>query len=273
MARGSELAEAKAVELPELSNDEFAGESGGGLEGTRPEERKPSFLYLLQTTAKAVNRGMAEYVDGAQPGMFYSTGTGRLFDQFEFIPLKRETSYVEWIPVEEGGGFVGTHEPDSEFVRAYIQSDRDRFRKIQTEDGHQLVQTQTIYALGGPPGFTELDEAELVAIPFTSIKIRHYTGWLDAAKRITYPGPSGPVHPNIYRHRWLLASEFEQKWKPNGAWNVRVKLVGGRKELALVKMSDPLYSVLKEMYEGRDEIKADYSSERDPGEPGEDIPF
>lgn len=259
--------------LPAVTAEEFEGDSGAGLEGTRPEERKPAFLYLLQTTAKAVNRGMAEYVEGAMPGMFYSTGSGRVFNQFEFIPLKRETTYVEWIPVEEGGGFVGTHSPDSDFVRQYIRSDRDRFRKIETEDGHQLVQTQTIYALGGPPGFTSLDDSELVAIPFTSIKIRHYTSWFDSVKRITYQGPRGPVHPNIYRHRWLLSSEFEQKWKPNGAWNVRISLVGGRKEEALIKMTDPLYQVLKELYEDSEKLNADYSAERQAGDEDDGPPW
>ena len=271
MAKSTEMVKEKE-QLPALSPGEFEQDSGAGLEGTRPEERKPSFLYLLQTTAKAVNRGMAEYVEGAQPGMFYSTGSGRLFEAFEFIPLKRETTYVEWIPVEEGGGFVGSHNPDSDFVRQYIRSDKDRFRKIETDDGHQLVQTQTIYALGGPPGFSAIEDAELVAIPFTSIKIRHYTSWFDAVKRLVYSGPNGPVRPDIYRHRWLLTSEFEQKWKPNGAWNVRIGLAGGSKEAALVKMADPLYPILKELHADAEKLQADYSSERQAGE-DEDAPF
>lgn len=271
MAKSGELID-KKNQVP-VGAEEFEQDTGAGLEGTRPEERKPSFLYLLQTTAKAVNRGSDQYVDGAQAGMFFSTGSGRLFDTFELIPIKRETTYVEWIPVEDGGGFVAAHEPDSDFVREHIQSDRDRFRKITTVEGHQLVQTQTIYALGGPQGFTSLEEAELVAIPFTSIKIRHYTNWFDAVKRIVYPGPNGPVRPNIYRHRWLLTSEFEQKWKPNGAWNVRIKLANGTKEGSLVKMADPLYSVLKDLYDDAEKLKADYSTERHASEEEDDIPM
>lgn len=256
--------------LPALGADEFVGDSGAGLENTRPEERKPAFLYLLQTTSKAVNRGMAEHVDGAEAGMFLSTGSGRVFEALDFIPIKRETAYVEWVPIEAGGGFVGAHDPDSEFVRQYIRSDRDRFRKIETEDGNQLIQTQTIYAMAGPPGFT-LELAELVAIPFTSIKIRHYTGWFDAVKRLVYTGADGKIiHPDIYRHRWRLTSEFESKWKPNGAWNVRVALAGATKEAALVRTTDPLYPELKTLYEMADDMRVDYSKERQPGEDADD---
>lgn len=272
MAKSSQLAPRDEDKLPALGADEFAGETGAGLEGTRPEERKPSFLYLLHSMSKATNRGMSEHVDGAEAGMFYSTGSKRVFDEVDFIPIKRETTYVEWIPVESGGGLVGTHEPDSDFVRRYIKTDRDRFRKIVTEEGNQLVQTQTLYALAGPAGFTTIEEAELVAIPFTSIKIPHYTGWFDAVKRIVYLGPDGPVHPNIYRHRWRLSSEFEQKWKPSGAWNVRIALAGGSKEAALVKISDPLFPVVKELYEDAANIKADYATERQPGEDNDPAP-
>lgn len=262
--KSNELIKEEGNKLPALGADEFAGDTGAGLENTRPEERKPAFLYLLQSNAKAVNPG-SDNVEGAKQGMFYTTGSGRVFDLVDFIPIKRETAYIEWVPIDDGGGFVASHDPDSDFVRTYIRSDKDRFRKVLTEDGHQLVQTQTIYALAGPKDFT-LEEAELLAIPFTSIKIRHYTGWFDAVKRLVYTVGGQVVHPDIYRHRWRLTAEFEQKWKPNGAWNVRVALAGATKEAALVRTSDPLYAELKTLYERADELRADYSKERQPGE-------
>lgn len=271
--RKDELIKDDPKNLPALGADEFAGDTGAGLENTRPEEQKPAFLYLFQENAKAVNKRSGEHVEGAEPGMFYSTGTGRVFERVEFIALHRKTSYIEWIKIEDGGGFVAEHDPDGEFVRSLIRTDRDRFRKVETEDGHQLAQTQTIFALAGPPDFT-LSEAELVAIPFTSIKIRHYTGWFDASKRLAYTVDGGRiVHPDIYRHRWLLTSEFEQKWKPNGAFNVRIALAGATKEAALVRTSDLIYVELKKLFDERDKLRADYSKERQPGDDADEIPM
>src|SRR5579859_2181091 len=73
--------------------DDLDTMSGAGLDNPRQEEMKPSFLYLLQTNSKVVNRGADEYIEGAQAGCFLSTGSQTIYDGdagVEFVPFARE---------------------------------------------------------------------------------------------------------------------------------------------------------------------------------------
>lgn len=238
--------------------------TGAGLEAPRPEEIRPAFLYLLQSQSKPAVRGSAEYVEGAAAGMFYSSGTRRLFDGdkgVEFIPVFREMRYVEWTPFDEGGGYHGDFGPDDAEIARW-RTAANRFQALKTDRGTELVQTFTIYGLIGEPGF-DASMAEAVAIPFTSIKIKHYNQWYDRARNIRYPDSNGRlVVPDIFHHRWLLTAAFEPKWKPSGAWNVRIALAGGTNPKdSFISKRDPIYQVVKETHEAiKGGVRADYAA-------------
>lgn len=249
--------------LPTEYND-MDDMTGAGLEAPRPEERRPSFLYLLQGQSKPAMRGTAEYVDGAAAGMFYSSGTRRLFDGdkgVEFIPVFRELRYVEWTPFDEGGGYHGDFGPDDPEIARW-RTPENRFKALKTDRGTELVQTFSIYALIGAPGF-DASMAEAVAIPFTSIKIKHYNQWYDRARNIRYPDSKGRlVVPDIFHHRWLLTAVFEPKWDPSGAWNVRIALAGGTNPRdSFISKRDPIYQVVKETHDAiKGGLRADYAA-------------
>ncbi len=267
----NELAPQKPAGLPAASD--FDDEAPVGLENARQEELKPSFLYLLATNSKVVNRGAAEYINGAQPGMFYSSGSGRVYEKVEFVPVHRRMTFLEWVPIDDGGGFRGEHDPDSDFVKR-LRTPENRFSKIDTGNGTELVQTFELYALIGEPGF-DLGSAELVNIPFTSIKIRHYSAWFDTARKLRYLNSQQQwVTPPIFAHRWLLTSEFEPKWKPNGAWNCRIALAAPTKEQAFLRAADPLRQEALKLYNMIEAgaVKSDYAAERQPGDDGDDDP-
>jgi hypothetical protein len=255
--------------------DEFDDVEATGLDHIRQEEMKPAFLYLLQQGSKAIIDGGPEYVEGAKPGRFLNTGTGKIYQTVEFVPVHRAMKFLEWVPVDDGGGFKGEHTPESEYV-ARFRTAANRFSSIPTDQGTELVQTFELYGLIGEPGF-DLGSAELVNIPFTSIKIRFYTAWLDLAKKLRYLNSRGEwVTPPIYSHRFRLSSEFEQKWKPNGAWNVRIGLAAATKEAAFLRAADPLRQEAEKLYRliEAGAVKADYAaSDREPGADEDELPM
>lgn len=252
---------------------EFDDMTGAGLQNARQEEMKRSILNLLQQSSGAATRGSEQYVTGAQAGMFLSSGSGQIFEKVEFVPVARDMKFLEWIPLQDeqgrpqDGGFRGEHDPDSDFVRR-LRTPEYRFKKIPVpENGTELVQTMGIWALIGAPNFT-METAELVNIPFTSIKIKHYTDWYDRARRLRYPRSDGSfVVPDIWCHRWMLTAEFEQKWPPNGAWNVRIALAKPTKEESFLKAIDPLRQEAQKLAAMVESgaIKADYEQAREEG--------
>lgn len=77
------------------------------------EQMTTPFLNVLQALSKAVTRGDAEYVVGAQPGMLFNTVTKEVFDGEKGVNLILSTfkeSYIEWVPRNKGGGYVAEYD-------------------------------------------------------------------------------------------------------------------------------------------------------------------
>lgn len=252
---------AAGTELALPAADEFEGVAGAGLDTRTADELLTPLLTLLQQNSKATNRGNPEtYVEGAQPGMFLNSVTRRVYAEVELIPVEREYTFTEWVPLDPqmglNGGFRGSHDPTDPVV-VRLRAQQGKFKKLRYEradDVTEFVETFTLYALIGEPGFG-IDNFEQVAIPFTSIKIGRYKLWYDAAKniRLRVSDPSGGVRvvqPSIWQHRWRLRSVFEQKWKPNGAWNVLLSLAGERPGVppAFVSRREPVYELATAFY-------------------------
>lgn len=263
--------------LPEYLDeaDDMAGE---GLQDPRIEELQTPFLYLLQSTSKAVMQGTPEYVNGAQVGMFINSVTKTLYsgmEGIEVIPCYREYNFIEWVPVEAGGGFKGTKNRDDPLVDKLL-GEQGRFKKLRTDSGTDLVETFSIYALVGKIGAT-VHEMERVIIPFTSTKIKAYKLWFNKINDIRYINSKGVyVKPNIYQHRWKMTSVFDQKRKPNGTWTINeLTLAGGTKYESLIRKNSPLFAAVKEFADliNSGSIKADYSKENAYDVASDEVPF
>lgn len=253
--------------------EEFEDE-GLGKEGTLPEERKTPFMYLLQDGSKATKRGMVDtYVDGAEAGTFFSVASRRVYQSpMDFIPVFKRVVYNEWVPLEptrderemlaaaeistDGVGFRKSWAATDPYILDLKQRN-DRFKPLPTERGTRIIQTMEVWMFVGPPGFT-VENFEWVIFPFTSIKIKKYTAWWEAADRIRYARPDGgrPIEPPIFKHRWRMSSVFEPQWKPGGAWNVKIDITDQRALAspavnpndAMVLNADPLYQAAKDLH-------------------------
>jgi hypothetical protein len=70
------------------------------------------FLKLLQPLSPEVSKKMDGYVEGAKPGMFYNTVSGRLHEgNVTVVPAYTEVNWVEWVPKDKGGGLVAVYPP------------------------------------------------------------------------------------------------------------------------------------------------------------------
>ena len=83
---------------------DYGDHAGKGFENQTQDDVAFPFLTVLQGGEK----GMEDVVD-AKPGKLFNTITRQLYDQVELVPAITEHCYVEWVPREKGGGFVGVH--------------------------------------------------------------------------------------------------------------------------------------------------------------------
>jgi hypothetical protein len=146
-----------------------------GFEGTTKDDLKTPFIKVLQPMSPEITNNE---VEGAKPGMFYNTATGQLIpmDQgFVAVPLGKKHHFVEWRPREQGGGFVGTHEPNSAAVLQAQKAAGKRTGKltIPSADGktqNELIESHDIFCLLlSDDGTTTTGECAIFAATSTKI--------------------------------------------------------------------------------------------------------
>jgi hypothetical protein len=255
---------------PKVIDDFDAGDASMGHENARAEDLATPFLYVLQQQSKACVRGGPQYVEGAQAGSLLNTSTRRVYDGergIHMVAAYFRKVYIEWVPLDDGGGLVGTHEPEDPFI-IDLRREQGQFTKLEVPGGSErytpgknteIVETNEIYAIIGEPGF-DIDHAERVIIPFTSIKQRAFKReWYTVWQNTLYKG--GPV--GIHWPRWLLTTAFETQWKPNGAWNLHIQYAQGNSEpvKSFMRKDDPVRKAAVDFANAvrSGEARADYS--------------
>jgi hypothetical protein len=167
-----------ALEIPQGMADMFAADAGGGLENTSPSDFALPFIYLLQDLSPQTKERNDKYVPGAKPGLFLNSVTGELYESLIVIPAEFEKVYNEWIPRDQGGGFVGSYKS------------REDAEKNQRENT-QIVDTANHYVLvQGADG-----EWSPAILSLTSTKLGASRNWLSriAQRMITTPHGRKPA--------------------------------------------------------------------------------
>ena len=95
----------KGSNLPTLSL--FIKDAGQGLENMDKDDLALPFLKLLQSGSDETKKKHANYVEGAEAGMFYNTVTKKLYSGekgIEVIPCFYKLTFPEWAPFERKEG-------------------------------------------------------------------------------------------------------------------------------------------------------------------------
>lgn len=171
MKEKNELAKSQVA----LAAQDFGEFAGVGMENVDSSDIQIPFLGIVQKDSKQLDKAEANYIEGCVEGDLFDTVTNELFGdgkKVHFVACCKERTYVEWIPFGEGGGYCGSHEPNSELVRVCLEAAKDKF-KPTTDEGHELAETFSVYGMliDGAEAITS--EMPLV-IAFSSSKIKVY---------------------------------------------------------------------------------------------------
>lgn len=155
-----------------------------GFEGTSIKDLSIPFINVLQSLSPEVQD---ELVPGSKAGDLLNSVTKEIINQpLTVIPIKKEESWVEWVPRNKGGGLVGRHEPNSEIVLNAIKgnggsrippkgADGKRI-PFKTPAGNDLIETYYVYCLITDETGTSIES--YCVLSFSSAKIKAYKDWM-----------------------------------------------------------------------------------------------
>jgi hypothetical protein len=185
----------------------YADYAGAGFENQTSEDYSIPFLQILQALSPQLQEN-----DNLRQGMIINTVTGEVWDGkkgIAFVPASTQHVYVEWRPREQGGGFVGIHEINSEVV-AHAKAQSLEFGKYYTPEGNELIETFYVYGIA----LDDDGNASEAVLAFSSSKIKKYKGWMTKAKTIQIPLPDGRRIPApLFAHRYRLKTVSEKNNK------------------------------------------------------------
>lgn len=269
---------------------DFGDDAGLGMEDVGRDEFIVPILRILQPLSPQCKPVAQGGLPGAKPGMIINTATNELYDGangFVFVPVHRDHNFVEFIPRNLGGGFVGIHADDDPMI-LQLRAQQGQFGRLYTSDkktsdglpaeGTEIGEQFYLYGL-------VLDEngfASRVMIAFGSTQIKKYRGFISRVDTIRYIGPDNQqVKPPLWAHRWRLSTTYESNKKGEFyGWSIGLaeRNDDGTEQPAiksLVKRSDPLYTQGREFYDliHTGGAKVDYAKAADAEAESEEIPM
>lgn len=235
--------------------------AGAGFEGSSREDYAVPFLRILQSNSPQV---VDKTVPDAQPGLIFNNVTQELFKEVTFIPCSRDHNYVEYIPREAGGGFVGIRPADDPLVVDLIKR-HGGFTKLPTAEGHELVQTFYIFGLN----VREDGNVEQDVVSFSSTQIKKYKNWMTTASTLMHKRANNTMmRLPLFAHKWTLTT-VPEKNKKGSFWGWRITL-GER-----LAPNDPLFQLARGFHEvvKSGAVKAAHDAGEQPTGSEEDPPY
>lgn len=207
----------------ELDSYDYASMAGEGAGDTNAGDISVPFINLLQPLSPQVSGDSA--IDGAKPGDFYNNVTQEIIPGkvgFVFQPCFRDHHYVEWIPKDAGGGFVGRHELGSDAVLAAIENNGGSKYGALKIGANDLTETVNFSGLILDPTGTEV--VSFAVLSFWSSKLKPLRNiWTQhTIKRV--PFGDKKVAPPLYAWRWLVQSKGDKNKKGQPFFNYNIDL-------------------------------------------------
>jgi len=216
---------------------DFGDFAGKGFENQTSADTTVPFLGLLQALSPQIKPGG---VAGAQQGMLINTVSEELFDGEEgvlFVPSTTEHCYVEWVPIKQGGGYVGRHELGSDVV--VKATDQFKFNELKTEAGNDLIETFYVYGVLCP----EAGLPQPIVIAITSTKIGVYKKWMGKLRSYVHVLDDGVTTqiPPLFSHLTRITSKTQVNSAGQESYNFVFQPAEGDVRDSLIGPADPRF--------------------------------
>ena len=201
--------------------DDIFEHAGEGAAFDSSEMQIP-FVRLLQPMSPQLNKKKAEYIEGASSSDIFNNVTGQYWDGekgITVIPCYQTTKYLEFVPLDMGGGFRGEIAPNNPVLQ---QTTRSGAREL-LPSGNELVKSDQHFCL-----IVEEDgsyQPAVIDMKSTQLKVSRRWKTQIAMQKIKNPKTGQLVTPPVFATVWKLRSVEESN--DQGSWaNWTIERVG-----------------------------------------------
>jgi len=234
---------------------DYGDDVGGGFQNQTSDDIAIPFISIVQSNSAEMNE--QDFKDkNIQAGQIINRTTGELYDEIVFIPSITDHKYVEWIKVDDGGGYVGDYEIDDPVVLK-CKSEQP-LGKYELEGGNELIETFYVYGLLVLP-----DGSFMPAVmPMASTNIKAYKDWMFRAKSVMIKTPTRRINPPLFAHRYKLKTIHQTKGKQSWYKFTTVEYDGANAVEARLAPDSELYQEARAVMDGisAGTMKADHDN-------------
>lgn len=220
------VAKAKGVEVSTDVLDDIFDTAGDGASFDSSEMQIP-FVRILQAMSPQLSKKKPEYIEGASQGDLFNTVTGQYWDGEEgviVIPCYQTTKYLEFVPRDQGGGFMGEIPANDPVL---TRTSREGSKEI-LPNGNELVKSDQHYCL-----VVEDDgsfQPAVIDMKSSQLKVSRRWKTQIAMQKVKHPKNGAMVTPAVYATMWRLSTTEESN--DQGTWGnysvAKVDLVSNR---------------------------------------------
>lgn len=199
--KATEVATVKDTSLALVNDDMLLDAQGSsGFENVKSEDISIPFIKILQAMSPQV-KGSTK-IPGASDGDFFNTVTEAVYKgEITIIPCVYQKAFVEWVPREQGGGFVKQH-----FDSAILtQTKKNEKNADVLPNGNHIVTTAYHYCLI----VKEDGSFERVVLSLTSTQLKKSRRWLSQMMSLMINVNGKKITPPMYSHTYKVTTAEE----------------------------------------------------------------
>jgi len=214
----------------------FEADAKLGFENIDQESLALPILKLLQNGSGEAQKRNANYVEGAEPGMFFNTVTRKLYDGdkgIQVIPCHYRLEYQEWADFGTGSGRPENIYPASSDILS--KTTKDANGKDRLPNGNYIQKTSQHFVI-----ITDGNSAETALISMYSSQAKVSRKWNSMMMSITKNGKDGPYTPPPFSHYYKISS-VENTGKGNQWYGYNIVKVGEVTDANVYKRAKTFY--------------------------------
>lgn len=200
----------KASGPPTAFLDEMEKYADAGLSKDAADNMVP-LVYILQPLSPQVEKSDDKYIEGAEASdIWLRSANSPIVKGSEgilFQPCYFSVDWVEWIPRDSGGGFVGRHKevPEDAGKMTDPQTGRTRFLR---PNGNEVIETRNHV------GFVITEEGVMpYVIPMSSTGHTVSREWMFKMNGLRLPsGKSAPMWAGLWRMKTRMRKNKTGRW-------------------------------------------------------------
>ena len=214
----------------------FEADAKLGFENIDQASLALPILKLLQNGSGEAQKRNANYVEGAEPGMFFNTVTRKLYDGdkgIQVIPCHYRLEYQEWADFGTGSGRPENIYPASSDILS--KTTKDANGKDRLPNGNYIQKTSQHFVI-----ITDGSSAETALISMYSSQAKVSRKWNSMMMSITKNGKDGPYTPPPFSHYYKISS-VENTGKGNQWYGYNIVKVGEVTDANVYKRAKTFY--------------------------------